>query len=481
MKRIFFVFTLFIGVLFFLSLMGTVNADCCPRATVCDGYCSSGVCWKSKTSWSLGKCLLEKGDPCGAGSAYGIYSCGWGTKCDNPLGSGKCRSAGSVGTSCANDSSCNSGLFCDWQFRCKNRLSEGSICSDDKDCKSGLVCLDLSCQKPGDSTDRCFGIGQGSCGSGLVCDFYGECRHDPPLTGEICDKSNPIVPVCAKDLFCNILRCKERKKAGERCFASGDCVSGLECRLCLSKNCDYSSQCFPQPSNKIIDKEDCLAMYSSTTHKVAKKNGVAMNFGAGSAATIGAGATDEVGTVYGPDGSYGCYLSYCTGGELSVGISDSATVGLYNSYEAFLSGASNTVQSAGIGEFVSVSTSQVFNSDGKLVGTQDSFGFGVGLSPPLSAGYYTCNTIVRTVIEPNNDNASESTPSSQIPPPGIVSSDPPRDLSPDTDANSEHSTELDSNQDSNEENNLVSNPSEPATTEKNVISIFIEWLMGLFQ
>ncbi len=531
---------LFFSLLFFLVLVGSVSADCCPGATVCDGYCSSGTCWKSKTNWNLGKCLLEEGDPCGAGSAYGIYSCGWGTKCDNPLGSGKCRSPGSQGTSCGKDSDCNSGLFCDWQFRCKNRLSEGSTCSDDGDCKSGLkclaltcqkpgvegsscttnaecnsglycdlfkckakkgvggscsadwvcksglVCLDLSCQEQGNSKERCFGIGQGSCKSGLVCDFYGECRHDPPLTGEICDKTNPVVPICAKGLFCNILRCEERRKAGEQCFASGDCASGLECRICLSKNCDYASQCFPQPSNKIIDEAACLAMYSSSTHKTAKNGGITMNFGAGSAASVGVGATDESGTVYGQDGSYGCYLSYCTGGEISAGISDFATVGLYNSYEAFISGATNTVQSAGIGEFASVSTSQVFDTAGNLVGTQDSFGFGVGLSPPLSGGYYTCNSVVRTVIKPSGDKTSgtaSSTPSVTVSstPSGTALSDPPRIMPSDTDESSGQPVQPDSEQDSNKENSSVSTPTEHIIVEEGIIPKFIDWLMGLFR
>ncbi|MFH0860154.1 MAG: HYR domain-containing protein [Candidatus Altiarchaeota archaeon] len=310
-----------------------------------------------------------------------------------------CQVPGVEGSSCGTNSDCNSGLYCEL-FTCQKKKGVGGYCGiADYECQSGLVCKDFYCQERGSAGDSCIGIGQGTCKSGLVCDFYGECRHDPSHEGELCDKTNPLVPTCASGLFCNILRCEERRKAGEECYASGDCASGLECRACFVEGCDYPSQCFPEPSHDSIDEDSCLAMYSSKTHKSAKDGAVTMNFGGGSAATVGVGATDEVGTVYGQDGRYGCYLSYCTGGEASIGISDFATVGFYNSYDDFEDASVNFVQSAGVGDFVSISTAQAFNQDGELMGTQDSFGFGIGLAPPLSVGYYTCNTILRTVID----------------------------------------------------------------------------------
>ncbi len=457
MKKIVLAGALLLIPLFILMMAGTAIAECgCGKGIECKGgvECVFGVC--------LGACMSGSGERCGGSP---VAYCKSGLDCV----SGKCKTKGSLGTGCATNSNCNSGLYCDL-FKCKNKKGEGGSCSADWVCKSGLecmtftcqnpgaegsscttnaecdsglycelfkcekkkdageycgiadyecktdlVCVDFYCEKKGDSKDRCIGIGQGSCKSGLVCDFYGECRHDPPLVGEVCDKKNPIVPVCAEGLFCNILRCDEGRKAGEQCFASGDCVSGLECKMCLSENCNYASQCFPQPGHEIIDKTACLAVYSKSTHKTAKDGEITMNFGAGSAATVGVGATDEIGTVYGQDGRYGCYLSYCTGGEISVGISDFATVGIYNSYDAFTNGATYTTQSAGVGEFVSISTSQVFDRAGNLAGTQDNLSFGAGVAPPLTAGYYSCNTVVRTVIDSSDSTPDDEEPDSTSP------------------------------------------------------------------
>ena len=515
---------LFLGLIFVLILSGGVSAACgCGKGIQCTGGagCVFDIC--------LGACMSGSGERCGGSP---IAYCKSGLDCVK----GKCKSEGSSGTRCGTNKDCDSGLYCDL-FTCKNEKSAGGSCSANWVCKTGLKCLALTCQDPGaegsscttnaqcdsgkycelfkcqnkkgvgeycgiadyecksdltcvdfycaekgDSKDRCVGIGQGSCKSGLVCDFYGECRHDPPLAGEICDKTNPVVPVCAKDLFCNILRCDEKRKAGEQCFASKDCSSGLECRVCLSKNCNYASQCFPQPSDKLIDKAKCLSMYSSSIHKEAKEKGKTMNFGAGSAVTVGVGATDEVGTVYGQDGRYGCYLSYCTGGEVSAGISDFATVGFYNSYDAFIRGSSSTTESAGVGEFVSVSTSQVFDSKGKLVGSQDSFSFGAGAAPPLSVGYYNCNSVLRTVIEPAgvtpsdvviNNNGDKTTGPQDV---NSLLIDPPNITSIDAGQNNNTHTEVNKNN-SDSNSNIIT---QVLTGGNNLVSGFINWLKSIF-
>ena len=112
-------------------------------------------------------------------------------------------------------------------------------------------------------------------------------------------------------------------------------------------------------------------------------------FGAG----VGVSAV-ESGTVYGPDGKFGCYLTECIGVETNAGISAYATVGLTLSYDDFKGEALVSVQT--VGGVVSFSTAQVFSLDGNLVGTSDSVSLGVSVFP-ITAGFYNCNTIVDTV------------------------------------------------------------------------------------
>ncbi len=388
MRNKLFSFNILISLFFILIFATSVSAECgCGSGIECNGGvgCVFDVC--------LGACMSGSGERCGGSP---IAYCKSGLQCVNKV----CKPQGVLGTSCVTNVDCDSGLYCDL-FTCKSKKSVGGSCTADWACESGLFCVDFSCQERGDSTEKCVGIGQGSCESGLVCDVYGECRHDAPLIGELCDKSNPVVPTCSEDLFCNVLRCDSTRKTGEECFDSVDCEEDLECRICLSENCNFNSQCFPKPSDEIIDKDECLSIYSSIVHESSKDEKETRTFGTGSVAVVGVGATTELGTIYGDDGRYGCYLSYCSGGELSAGISSYSTVGLYDSYDAFISGSKSLSGSTGIGEFVSISTAQVFDNAGDTVGTQDSFGFGVGLSPPVSAGYYSCNSIIRTVIEPS--------------------------------------------------------------------------------
>ena len=156
-----------------------------------------------------------------------------------------------------------------------------------------------------------------------------------------------------------------------------------------------------------------------------------------------------------------------------------------------------------MGEFVSVSTSQVFNAAGNFVGTQDSFGFGAGLSPPLSGGYYTCNSVMRTVIKPSSDKNSGTASTT---PSGTVSSNPsrimplntnesngqpvqsgseqvsdPNIMPSSTDENSEQPAQSGSEQDSNKEGGLVFTPTEDTVIEKGILSNFIGWLIIIFR
>jgi hypothetical protein len=164
-------------------------------------------------------------------------------------------------------------------------------------------------------------------------------------------------------------------------------------------------QCFPRAGHEIFPADLCLSLYSPAVHSLAVNDlNLTLSIGAGSSASVVAGASDEIGVVYGNDGSYGCYLTFCAGAVTAAGIADFVALGFTASYADFAGASVAVVESVGIGEGVSLSfsTSQVFSQGGlfdpaALTGTQDALSIEVGVSLPLSGAIFQCNTIVDTV------------------------------------------------------------------------------------
>lgn len=426
------------------SCSGIGQGTCCG-GLVCD---VSGVCRHDPPT---------SGEPCGVG-----VPCANGYVCDALVG-GKCTSCGNGTDGCVGlgQGNCCDGLVCDVGGECRHEPGKaGELCGLGVPCESPLECSSLvggRCESCGISGSACFGLGRGTCCEGMQCDVTGECRHPKPWIGEPCGLGVPCADgqgVCNAtvggrcveftpatcdrlqndcgegqvcDFWCGECR-SERPKEGEACgldeFLGPKCESGLTCRLglpcsrceaekglgqrCFSTtNCEdglqcwpFEQKCFPEGGEGLFPEDLCLGIYSPESHLRATLLGATTSYGLVASAGAGLTGTVELGGVYGADGSYGCYISRCTGGEISVGISDAACVGIFADYGSFVGLSTNIVESVGLGEFAQFATSQILGTEGQLIGTSDCFSLGVGVSPPVTAGVYLCDTIVETMFGP---------------------------------------------------------------------------------
>jgi len=339
-------------------------------------------------------------------------ACGAGVPCADPLEcsalvGGTCEACGVPGDACfgLNNGTCcdddgeGNDLVCDFIGECRRRQPHIG-----EPCGVGVACAEGYCdaliggrcaESSGIPCDRLFP----ECPSGQVCDFVcGECRERRPTEGQVCGLDDFLGPQCADGLTCRLAlpcsRCDPERGLGQRCFSSTNCAEGLQCW-------PFEQVCYPEGGEEIFPDALCLAIYSPERHLAASALNVAISYGAATSGAVGIGTSLEVGGVYGPDGRYGCYITRCTGGETSVGVSTGACLGLTVDYDSF-SGISTVVsEGAGPGTGVQVSTSQVFDPAAGLdfpIGTADCFSLEASISPPLSGGVYQCDTIVDTVL-----------------------------------------------------------------------------------
>jgi len=210
---------------------------------------------------------------------------------------------------------------------------------------------------------------------------------------------------CAPGLTYGIGFCERPRTIGEACGPAFLCKDRLQCIPFLQK-------CAPDAGEKIIDRDACLAFYSEEVHQGAISANETLNFGITVGAAAVAGASYELGNVYGQNGKYGCYLTYCVGLETDAAIGEALCAGITLTYDQFAGDSYVTVGSAG--EIVEFTTSQQFEdadcffsnpSPPCLNGTADCLGIGVGILP-ASAGAYLCTTIVRTVVGNSPPTAS---------------------------------------------------------------------------
>jgi hypothetical protein len=145
-----------------------------------------------------------------------------------------CTERGDGAESCTGlgQGTCKSGLVCDFlQGECRHEPGQtGELCSIFLPCTSSLACTSGRCGPRRGPRQSCTGLGQGTCQAGLLCDFLGECRHVPGEFGEFCGAGVP----CIDSLGCSADvggRCEERDTAGEVCsgIGQGSCQAGLVC------------------------------------------------------------------------------------------------------------------------------------------------------------------------------------------------------------------------------------------------------------
>lgn len=195
------------------------------------------------------------------------------------------------------------------------------------------------------------------------------------------------------DAGCESL-CRSYRKAGEHCFPLVDlCANGLVCWP-LPFPGEALPRCFPEEDDTLYPDAVCRSLYSPSVHQAAIDTGLALTFGTGSGVSAVVGLSQELGTVYGPDGRFGCYVSSCLGLGTNVEISTYACLGFFESYDVVPGRGISIVESAGA--LVSFVTSQALDLNGRLVGTTDCLSLGVSLLP-ISAGVYDCTAIVDTV------------------------------------------------------------------------------------
>ncbi len=323
----------------------------------------------------------QGGERCGAG-----VPCGSGLVCSASIG-GRCEACKTARQRCGvtgGGGTCCSGLVCDVIGECRHQPGQLG-----EPCGIGVPCADpLQCSATvGGRCEACKGAGE-SCGV-----LGGRCVHFPAEEGEICDLDGLGGAACGPGLTCQAgipQICVLKKSIGEACFSTTNCLDGLECW-------PFYQQCFPEGGERLFDDEQCRSWYRPSVHQDAMDAGLAFSFGYGSAVSVVLGATYEIGIVYGPDGSYGCYLSTCTGIKSDVEIGSFACVGFSTSYDTFRGDSLMFVEEVGEGIVFSTSQSFSFEDPPVLIGTADCLSIELSLAP-IAAGEYYCNTIVDTLI-----------------------------------------------------------------------------------
>ncbi len=154
-------------------------------------------------------------------------------------------------------------------------------------------------------------------------------------------------------------------------------------------------QCFPSTDFDLSGDDVCRSMYSSDLHNGAIDGNVTLSFGAGAAAGAGVAGSVEVGTVYDPDGCFGCYSTTCIGAETNAEINVFASLGQYEVFDDFSGQALVEIGSAGVG-LVSLVVGQVIAPPATIVGAIESLAFGPSLVP-ITLGLYQCETTLDIV------------------------------------------------------------------------------------
>ncbi|MGB0714499.1 MAG: PA14 domain-containing protein [Phycisphaerae bacterium] len=207
---------------------------------------------------------------------------------------------------------------------CDPGLVEAGSCSGNCglfDCSIGN-CVDPQCG--GEGQRACCAIeqvalGQGPCDAGLYEDLTtaGDCQD--VLGSENCDC------VANGDAFQSLGICVSPRTVGQQCSLIGapPCASGL---TCFPTGLDEAI-CMPDDGDSIFENEVCGALYSQELHQNAIDEGMTKTYGTGASAAAGINTSVEVGVVYGRDGSYGCYIQNCEGGETDLNVNVFAAFG----------------------------------------------------------------------------------------------------------------------------------------------------------
>lgn len=260
------------------------------------------------------------------------------------------------------------------------------------DCPSGYTNMGLTCYKPPFSSK---GLSSMSCKDGWFrtggrC--YKKCKSGYTSVGEACMRG--VSTLTSGNMSCEshevlnkeIGRCYIPQEPGDSCWADAPCGNGFKCQ-------PVAQRCVPDDL-PLTSNQMCSAFKVDDLVTAAKNANATMSYGGGTASSAGGAYSQEVGTVYGQGGEFGCFVAVCTGGVSDLSIANFANFGVFDKFSnvsglAIVSsqGASVPIIEAGF------TTAQVLSTQGEFIGSVNSLSFGVGVSP-IQIGVMSCYTEV---------------------------------------------------------------------------------------
>jgi hypothetical protein len=234
-----------------------------------------------------------------------------------------------------------------------------------------------------------------SCQVDATCDI--------PATCEIA-ASCEIANECEVDLSCEIPkscaieRCSQATPGGACLPGLAECDSeGFSCQLSADQDV---FRCLPNYASdmNVAEEAVCAPLFDANLSAFARSTNKAHSYSAGVAGSVVAASSTEVGTVYGENGEFGCFVSTCVGAQTDVSIAQFTTFGVFTGWSDF-AGNAKVIGAGGSLPIIElgVSSMSVVSSDySKYLGQLDSLSLGVGVVP-VALGYLSCNTTVYQV------------------------------------------------------------------------------------
>ena len=164
-------------------------------------------------------------------------------------------------------------------------------------------------------------------------------------------------------------------------------------------------RCLPNYESdlNVMDETVCESLYDPGLAEAARLATDTLAFSTGSAAGIVAGGSSEVGTVYGENGEYGCFVSTCVGAQTDLSISAFTNLAAYVNWDVFAGTAKAT--SFGFSTPVAelgFATAAVTNAEyDEYIGQVNTVSLGAGLAP-AQVGHMSCNTVVYATRDGDN-------------------------------------------------------------------------------
>jgi hypothetical protein len=209
---------------------GATDARCgatspCGKTNVCDG---AGACRNSTAVCQAAACngtTFTPAQSC-AGTAATACPAGTPTSC----GAYACDVATGCKTTCAADTDCAAGSFCNPAGKCISRGTQGDSCSKDNECGAGHCVDGVCCNTTGTSCPLCQACNV--TGSKGTCAFVGTGASEPHglcATGGVCGNTG----ACAADQSC-------AKASTATMCGPPTCSAGTETRAAF---CDGAGSC----------------------------------------------------------------------------------------------------------------------------------------------------------------------------------------------------------------------------------------------